>query len=348
MNQQLDPEAMPSWLATVLQTRHNCSSLIAGVNDDDCAVLQWGCELLVVTTDYVNSSPICIELGIGDLTVIGRLAIAANLSDLLGTGAIPRGMLIAIMMPRDSTTSDFIAIMDGARHEAERWGVPIVGGDTKLGKELSVCGTAIGHATAEDRLFLKHRARAGDGLWVSGQLGSCSAAVLGLAGNFIDVSWRTWAIDVLTSPQLPFHQSAALSNLALHAGGTDISDGLGVNLTQMCDASSVGAEVYAQDIPVAPEAAFAAAHLGLPPWSLAFGTGGEFQFLASAPAKATPLLKSIGLRQIGRITQDKSLTLILPNNGRIVLPQSGHRDGRRLPFAKEVDQLVREAAKSAQ
>src|SRR5437867_728665 len=111
MTQVLDPDAMPPWLARRFATRFNTESILAGVNDDDCAVIDWGKKLVVVTTDYLNARPIALELGVGDLRTLGRLAVAANLADLCGTGAAPRALLVAVTMPRDAREQDFQQIM---------------------------------------------------------------------------------------------------------------------------------------------------------------------------------------------------------------------------------------------
>lgn len=343
MAELLDPDAMPSVLATLFATRHNTPDLVAGVNDDDCAVLRFAQPLLVVTTDYVNANPISIELDLGDVATIGRLAVAANLADLLGTGARPRCFLLSVVMPRDGEAGTFHLLAEGARAEAARWGVPIVGGDTKLGRAMAVCGVAIGEAASESELFLKHRARPGDDLWVSGQLGSCSAAVIGMTNPIIDAEWRAWARAVLTSPELPFEKSRAVAALASSCGGTDISDGLGTDLAQLCEASGVGAIVELGSIPIHPHAIRVAEDTAVPPWAMAFGVGGDFQFLVAAPPDAAKAIARTGMLQIGKVTASREMLVSRPNGTQYQMPVGGHRDGRRLTFADEVRYLVREA-----
>lgn len=339
----LDPDAVPAALAMMFATRKSQPDLLAGVDDDDCAVLRWEHPFLVVTTDYVNANPIALEFGVGDQSTIGRLVVAANLADILGTGAVPVCLLLSVVMPRDADATEFQALVNGARAEAERWSVPIVGGDTKLGSALAVCGTAIGAADHEAGLFLKYRARPGDAIWSSGNLGSCSAAVLGMAHRIPDENFTSWAVNVLTSPNLPIAQSRAVSELRLSSGGTDISDGLGTDLAQMCAASGVGATVDLQEIPIHPQAASIGGRLGLPPWAFAFGIGGEFQFIVTAPSAATDAMARLGLSRIGTVTASLDL-LVRRCDGRIrELPRGGHRDGRRMSFASEVSKLVHEA-----
>lgn len=344
MNQRLDPDAMPKWLASKLATRRTDTSIVAGVDDDDCAVLRWNGELLVASTDYLNARPIVMELGIGGFRTAGRLVVASNLADLCGSGAEPRGLLIAVTMPRKSTESDFREIMKGVRYEAARWNTPVLGGDTKLGRSFAILGVALGAARSERNLFLKYGARPGDILWASGELGSCNAAVLGLCDSEPSRSWREWAIRTLTVPRLPLKQSRALSESGLGRGGTDVSDGLGADLLQLCLASGVGVVVEAEKIRVNSRARTLAKSRSLPPWALAFGTGGDFQFIVTTSARSKRRISAMGFREIGKITNCRGTYLRTPDGRRRSLPTGGHRDVRNMSFVEEIQSLVREAA----
>ncbi len=227
--EKLDPDNMPIWLSKIWPAKNYAPFVFAGVNDDDCAVMNWDESILVVTTDYLNSKPISVQLKIGNLRTLGRLVVAANLADLLGSGANPRSLMIGITMPRSSTTNDYKRLIKGVHYEANKWGIPVVGGDSKLGTSLAILGIAIGSASCHEELFLKNNAKAGDSVWVSGYIGSSSAAVLGLQDSNMTQAWQKWAVNVLTVPNLPFSKSYQLSKLRIGHGGTDISDGLGVD-----------------------------------------------------------------------------------------------------------------------
>jgi len=133
MPKLLDPDEMPGWLASLWPSANRAPFIIAGVNDDDCSVLKWDDQLLVITTDYLNARPIAAQLGIGTPADIGRLVVGANLSDLCGSGAEPRALLVAAMMEDGATEEEFKNLMGGVREEAARWGLAVIGGDTKLG-----------------------------------------------------------------------------------------------------------------------------------------------------------------------------------------------------------------------
>ncbi len=344
MTEAFDPDSVHDWLAGVWPASADSDLIKSGVNDDDCAVLKLDSSLIVVTTDYVNHDPIVLELGIGHYRELGRLLVASNLSDLCGTGARPRALLVGIMLSRHSSMEDFKELVRGADQEAKKWNVPIAGGDTKIGHQTIVSGTAIGSAERITDLFLAHDANPGDLIWSSGHLGSCAAAALGIAKKCMPAAWTTWAKQAITVPDLPLKKSQALSRSGFGNAGTDISDGLGADLEFICKKSHVGATIRADAIPVASEAIELASELKLPPWAFAFASGGDFQFLVTTPETAKAAVTKLGLTEIGTVTQSREM-LIEFDHGQIApLPTTGHKDVRGKSFVQEIAQLVSEAS----
>jgi thiamine-monophosphate kinase len=339
-NGALDPDDMPLWLAGVLATARTSEAIVAGVDDDDCAVMRFGERLLVMTTDFLNASPIAIEIGLGGMADIGRLVVAANLADLCGSGATPICLLLAVTLPRGASTDSFRDMVAGAAAEAEKWGVPIVGGDTKLGSSRAVLAVGIGSAGHEDELFLRSRGEAGDDLWVSGEIGGCSAAVIGLERGNMCSKWNAWARRALLEPSLPLGRSRAAAENRLGRAGTDISDGLGADLALLCSASGVGAQVEAAAIPVAKEVAELASALDVPAYSFAFGIGGDFQFLLSSHANARAQLTALGFSRIGMLSGEPGVRLVTPAGAILPAPTVGHRDARGLSFAAEASSFL--------
>ena len=341
MQRLLDPDDMPPWVATLWPRGHRPSAVVAGVNDDDCAVMKWRGGWLVVTTDFINANPIALELGIGTLWDLGRLVVAANLSDLCGSGANPVALLIGVTLPHGSARSEYQQVMRGVKFEADRHRVPVVGGDSKLGKSRALMGVALGSARSRSSLFLKNGARPGDLIWVSGYLGSVAAAVWGFGRNELNQTWKRWARTSLLNPPLPLALSRSISRACLGHGGTDISDGFGADLTEMCRASNVGAVVNAGNIPVAPPVRHAAQLACVPPWRFAFASGGDFQFLVTTSKTARGAIQRLGLHEVGEITEKRSCMLRMPDGTVAPLPAKGHRDSRRLTFAEEIDALIK-------
>lgn len=338
-DEPFDPDAMPAWIQELWPSLGRPSDIVAGINDDDCAVLKTREGLLILTTDFLNANPIGVQLGIATPRDLGRLVVAANLSDLCGTGADPRALLIALTLPRDSKTDDFREIMLGVRQEAGRWQVPVVGGDTKLGRARALLAVAVGYVESERDLFMRNRARVGDQVWLSGQVGSCSAATVGLSQSFGDGEWRRWARRVILEPDLPLSKSRRLSQAQLAHGGTDLSDGLAAALEAICTSSDVGVVIDCAAIPVADEVLDLAQNLSAPSWSFALAGGGDFQFLVTAPPESGRELEAMGFWQCGTVTSDRRRVLRLAERA-VEVQFRGHRDARNLSFAEEILELI--------
>ena len=341
--QALDPDTIVPWLAALLN-RPRPRGVVAGVADDDCGVIRFGKTLVIVSVDFVNATPIVEQLRLGAERAIGRLAVASTLADLLGSGAVPRALMVGVTVPHGYPERRFKQLMLGARFEASRWKTPIVAGDTKLGSGRAVLTCGVGTAESTTELFLAYRAKPGDDIYVSGYIGTCAAATY-LASRKQSAPLPRWAKDAISVPCLPAEQSRQLSQLRIANAGMDISDGLAVDMRAMCMASRVGAEIDGDAIPVHPRVRKIAASAKVQPWAFSLASGGDFQFLTTVPHRHRALAEGIGLFKIGRITADRQLILGYrrgPKLVRIQLPRIGHKDRPGQTFAREVNKLISE------
>lgn len=277
---------------------------------------------------------------------LGRLVVASNLSDLCGSGALPVALLVGVTLPHGTAAAEFKDLMRGVKFEADRHGVPVVGGDSKLGKSRALLAVAIGSAQSRKQLFLKNGAKPGDIIWVSGNIGSVAAAVWGYCRAGLPRLWKAWARKALLRPRLPLKASRRISACCLGHGGTDISDGLGADLFELCKASAVGAVVNVEMIPTAPEVKRVARMAGVPAWRFAFASGGDFQFIVTTGKAARKQMNRFGLCEIGVITKHPRLRLRSSNGKQFPFPTKGHRDHCHLTFAGEINALIKSPRKA--
>jgi thiamine-monophosphate kinase len=335
----LNPDSQPPRLTSLLPRG---TQALTQVDDDDCAVLPIGDgRHLVLTTDYLNASPICVELGLGDYRDLGWLLVGNNLADLCGTGARPVGLMVALTMPRDASEHDFDLTMEGVSVACSQFGVEVLGGDTKLGPARALCATAIGICDGPDGMFLRSWARPGQDVFVSGAVGSVSAALLLFGGpEPTEAPEYHDAVAALTRPSLPLRASLEVATGRWATGGTDLSDGLGADAANLARSSRVGIELFADAIPIAPWARAVAQRCGLEPWRLAFGLGGDYQFICTADPTHRREIEGVGLTLIGRVSeQQQGLRLTTPA-GMVDLPIAGHTDAMRMTFQAENKHLL--------
>jgi thiamine-monophosphate kinase len=212
-------------------------------------------------------------------------AIAVNVSDLAAKGARPLGYTLALALT-EAPSEDWAArLADGLSRAQAAFGIALLGGDTVTAKGawwMSV--TAFGEAPARG-LVPRGGAKPGDCLYVSGTLGDAALGLqlrlgkasfqAGLSGADRDFLLKRYLYPeprLGLAPVLASHASAAM----------DISDGLALDLSRMCAASGVAAEVQAAAIPLSPAARAA---LSASPGALEtiLSGGDDYEILAAIP-----------------------------------------------------------------
>ncbi len=212
---------------------------------DDCAVVSIAeNQDVVVTTDTLVAG-VHFPLGTSP-KAIGHKAVAVNLSDIAAMGAKPSWISLAITLPEvnDDWLTDFCA---GAFELCEYYNVQLIGGDTTQGP-LSITITAQG-LTPEGKYLSRSGAKSGDWLYVTGELGDAALALRHLKEPLLTED----ALIEQVQRKLDFPKPRVLAGQALReyaSAAIDISDGLLADLGHICQASSVGANVVLDAVPL--------------------------------------------------------------------------------------------------
>lgn len=231
--------------------------------DDDCAVIEFGGEALVVTHDAMAEGVHFLS-GQDPADVAWKL-VASNMSDLAAKGAEPVGVLLGYVLGKDDK-----AFLRGLEEALAYYDAPLLGGDTIAAPAGQVLGlTAIGRATHRP-VPSRAGARAGDALWITGAVG---AAMLGLEALRSDAGGDT----AYRRPQALLAQGQAL---APHVTAMmDVSDGLLLDAARMARASGVTFTIDGAAVPIAtPEDRRAAA----------LRWGEDYQLLFTMPQGLAP------------------------------------------------------------
>ncbi len=203
--------------------------------DDDCAVLELGSEMLILTHDMmVQGTHFRSD---ADMADVAWKLVAVNLSDLAAKGAQPIGVLLGYSLGDDDTR-----FVEGLGEALAAFEVPLLGGDTVRSAGTPSFGlTAIGRAThvpVPDR----RKAQPGETVWVTGVLGR---AMLGFEGQEEYVQAFARPLPLLAEGKA----------LAPHVGAMmDVSDGLLLDCWRMASASGVTIDLNSAAIPVADPA----------------------------------------------------------------------------------------------
>jgi thiamine-monophosphate kinase len=173
---------------------------------------------------------------------IGYRAVTAALSDIAAMAAKPLGVLWAVNLP-DRWRQHLPALTEGARSAATAGKVKIVGGNLSASEELSIATTVLGSAFAP---LGRAGAKAGDKLYVTGQLGGPGLAVASLAaGRKPEPHHRIR----FAKPIARIAEALWLLDRGARAG-LDISDGLAGDALHLAAASQVGLTIHLERLPL--------------------------------------------------------------------------------------------------
>lgn len=225
---------------------------------------------------------------------IGAAAAAVSLSDLAAKGARPTALLLAIVVPVGTPQAWAEAVTRGAQRTAERFGMSLVGGDTKPGPVRTVVSSVVGWAR-EGSLAPRSGARPGDLLATTGTVGRGGVAAARL---FRHTRAARRALVEMLDVRPRVAEGMVLARWA-HAM-LDTSDGLAEAAQLLAEASRVRVEVDWDRLPLAPP--LRSAVLSASERRRQAFYGGDYELLLSLPPRSFPAAQRAVRKAGGRLS----------------------------------------------
>jgi len=289
-NQLIERVFLPAFGCPALDARH------------DGAVLNLNGLRLAFTTDSYVVRPLVFPGG-----NIGDLAVNGTVNDLAMCGARPLYMSAGFILEEGLPMDLLRSIVASMRIAAERAGVQLVTGDTKVvdkGKGDGVFVNTAGIGTVETSLQIGPAAvRAGDAIIVSGDLGAHGVAILSVRESLefeAPIESDTaplWApVEVLLQARIEVHCLRDLTR-----------GGLASAVNEIATAAHMGMEITESALPVREPVRGACEILGLDPMYVA----NEGRFVVFVPERdadrAVELLRGFSVSKdatrVGRVVE---------------------------------------------
>jgi thiamine-monophosphate kinase len=315
--------------------------VLVGLGDDAAAVAVGPTALL--TTDALVEG-VHFHRDAAPPRLLGRKALTVNLSDVAAMGGIGRYATVSLSLPPDVTLGWVDALYDGLLERAAESGVALVGGNVTRGRESIVVDVAL--LGDSGRLLLRTGARAGDRVVVTGQLGAAAEGVLLLAeGARLDDDGELVATGVWTEssapavlaclraqldPRPPLALARSIAERGLARAGMDVSDGLSVDLAEICTRSGVGAVIEAAAVPVDPRAAGLERARRRDALMLALHGGEDYQLLLAVAPEAMADLGELArvwgveIGAVGEFVEGEPVVRLRDAEGERPLRPGGH------------------------
>lgn len=295
------------------QVRHRRKETIqGGAVGEDCAVLS------TKSLMFLSSDPITAAVSMDNN--LGGLAIHISCNDIASCGAEPIAVILTIIMPPDANVSDIKRIMEQAQNAADELNIDIVGGHTEFSDAVNraiISATAVGQA---DKLIKTADALPGDYIVMTKYAGLEGTAIIANdCKDKLALTEEEWASarDCYSSISV-VKEGLAMADLNVRAMH-DITEGgvLGAAI-EMCGGNGLGAEIYADKIPLLPITDKICSTLGINPYRLI--SSGSMMAAMANPESVISKLASIGIKAtvIGRIDNSGSVKLLLNDKVQVV------------------------------
>lgn len=247
---------------------------------------------LAFTTDSYVVTPIFFPGG-----DIGELAVNGTVNDLAMGGARPKVLSLAFILEEGLAIADLARVIESARRAAQRAGVSIVTGDTKVvgrgsGDKVFINTSGIG-VVPPGIAVSSARVAPGDAILLSGTVGDHGITILTQReGLELD--------GALASDTAPLHELTAVMFEAyrdIHALRDPTRGGVAATLVEIATRRRLGVEIDEQVVPVRDTVRGACEILGLDPLLVA----NEGKLVAFVPEEGSArVLAAMRAHPLGR------------------------------------------------
>jgi thiamine-monophosphate kinase len=285
--------------------------LVKGIGDDCAIQMQREAWQLLTSTDLLIEG-VHFNRRWTSMEQLGRKSAAVNISDIAAMGGLPKSLFLGVAAPADIPVTELEAFSLGFISEAKRYGAVLAGGDTCRSPGPMMISVTVQGEIETGKAVCRNGARPGDAIYVSGTLGNSALALQMLLA------------DERPSAELlrHHHQPAARVELGRQLAGQqlasamlDVSDGLISDLGHILTASTCGAEIQLEALPLSEEFRLA---LALEPEliDLALAGGEDYELLFTSADQTLEQHTDLSptVTRIGQISTDRDLRIRQPDN----------------------------------
>jgi thiamine-monophosphate kinase len=275
--------------------------LILGIGDDASV---WRAEgaVQIGTTDILIQD-VHFTLDTATWRDLGWKALAINLSDIAAMGGKPGYALVSLGLPMETEVDSVAELYRGLMEIATTFDVDVCGGNVSSAPVVIINLSVIGESSED--ILTRSAALPGDQIVVTGYLGQAAAGLKMLkSGLQLDAEISSFLREAHFRPCPRVAEGQILVKNGVRAA-IDLSDGLVADLTHICKASHVGAEIWVHSLPIHPSVreAFKEESLGL-----AISGGEDYELLFTAKGDVIDRIKGLmpgPVTVIGEIVSDE-------------------------------------------
>ena len=280
------------WIRAAAVSLPPSADVVLGIGDDAAVIRPRPSHLDVLTTD-VQVEGVHFAWHLSTPQQIGARALHVNLSDLAAMGAEPRYALLSLGLPPALSAARVRDLLTGLLAAAATARVALVGGNISQAPVVTIDVTVNGVVKPRGTLR-RDGARAGDEIYVSGEMGAAAAGLAWLdrpdRDRYADIgdahaAALGEAVGRYQSPEARVQLGVQVSRNRAASACMDTSDGLADALQQISAASGVGMRVERALIPVSQAVSLVAERTGKDAWAMAIAGGEDYELVFTVPRR---------------------------------------------------------------
>ena len=237
------------FLKQLLPTHNRSTGLVVGPQiGEDAAVIEFGDNYLVATSDPITFAT----------EDIGWYVVCINSNDIAAMGAVPKWLLVTLLLPEDATTPAMVRdIMAQLTQACAAFDIALCGGHTEVTPVVTqpvVIGQMMG-VTHKNALFTSADACVGDALILTKGLGIEATAIIAreceeqLREKY-DARFLEQAKNYLMHPGISVLKDAqiAIATGGVHAMHDATEGGVATAVYELATAAELGVVVYSDKL----------------------------------------------------------------------------------------------------
>ena len=237
------------FLKELLPTHDRSAGLVVGPQlGEDAAVIELGDNYLVATSDPITFAT----------EDIGWYVVCVNSNDIAAMGAVPKWLLVTLLLPEDATTSAMVRdIMAQITQACTAFDIALCGGHTEVTPAVTqpvVIGQMMG-VTHKNALFTSADACVGDVLILTKGLGIEATAIIAREceeqlREKCDTQFLEQAKNYLVDPGISVLKDAQIATATggVHAMHDATEGGVATAVYELATAAELGVTVYSDKL----------------------------------------------------------------------------------------------------
>ena len=277
---------------------------------------------LVISIDTYNEGVHFLNFKRPDLVI--KKILRSSISDLICKGVSPKYYFISGSGNKKTFTNKNLSkISNSLKHEQNKYGIFLCGGDTTFSNKLSFSITSVGFSK---KIIFRNKAKLNDDIYVTGNLGDSFVGLKILQNKISSTKIiENYFVKKYFEPDIQIKLTTALLRFA--NSSIDVSDGLIDDLEKMINKQRLSYKIYEEKIPISKNLNSFLKKNKLRKSNF-ISNGDDYQILFTAGVDKSRIIsrtsRKLGIKitKIGKITSNKKKSAIMSKKGQNLLVKS--------------------------